>query len=141
MGHDIVEVPKYWRQVFENGGLNVQGNVGGHRGDEPRAARRDGRLKSIRGGKRVKNAVEAEVWLHPDARAAMDIFFEAEEEKYSVVLQRLQDNHSEMTLPKRPAMDMVDIGGGNPPPSNSDDNDDSTHGSVCSDVSSDDEEE
>ena len=111
-----------------------------------REARRDGQLKSTHGGKREKKTVEEDVWYHPDAKEAMDLFFEEEEEKYSVLLQRLQASHGEMTLPKQPEMDMeLDIGDGNPPPAQDDDEDDeddedeSTHGSVCSDISTDDE--
>ena len=144
LGHDIMEVPKYWRQVFDTGGLNVQGNVQGHRGDVLRVARKEGRVKSTHGGKRVKKTVEEVVWYHPDAREAMDAFFKKEEEKYLVVLQKLQDTHGEMTLPKQPEMDMVvivdgSIRDGNPPPAQYDD-DDSTQGSECSSVSSDEEE-
>ncbi len=85
-------------------------------------------------------------WLHPDAREAMDLFFKKEESKYAVVLQRLHEEHGEMTLPKQLEMDMVEVeeigdvvGGGIPPP-HKDSSDSSSDGSVCS-VNSDDEEE
>ena len=150
LGHDIMKVPKYWRRVFGNEGLNVQGNVKGHRGDELREARKDGRVKSTHGGKRVKKTVDEALdeWLHPDAREAMDLFFKKEESKYAVVLQNLHEQHGEMTLPKQLEMDMVDIvddtlGSGIPPPHNdsASDGSDSSDGSVCSSVISDDEEE
>ena len=151
LGHDIMKVPKYWRRVFNNEGLNVQGNVRGHRGDEMRDARKDGRVKGTRGGKRVKKTVDEALdeWLHPDAREAMDVFFKKEESKCAVVLQNLHEQHGDMTLPKQLEMDMVDIvddtlGSGISPPSKdsaSDGSDSSDDGSVCSSVISDDEEE
>jgi hypothetical protein len=152
LGHDIMKVPKYWRRVFDNEGLNIQGNVKGHRGDELREARRNGQVRSTHGGKRVKKTLDEALdeWLHPDAREAMDIFFKKEESKYAVVLQNLHEEHGEMTLPKQLEMDMVEVeeigeelGSGIPPPHNdsASDGSESSDGSVCSSVNSDDEEE
>jgi hypothetical protein len=146
LGHDIMKVPKYWRRVFNNEGLNVQGNVKGHRGDELREARKAGKVKGTHGGTRVKKTMDEALdeWLHPDAREAMDLFFKKEESKYAVVLQRLHEEHGEMTLPKQLEMDMVDIvddtlGSGIPPPSNNSQSD-SGDSSACS-VDSEDEED
>ena len=38
----------------------------------------------------------------------MDVFFKKEEEKYAVVLKKLQQSHDEMTLPMDLETDMVE---------------------------------
>ena len=70
LGHDIMQVPEYWKSVFENEGRNVGKNADGHRGDD---GRREKRKK--RGGKRrrrVREDATLESWWHPDAREAVD---------------------------------------------------------------------
>jgi hypothetical protein len=104
LGHDIMKVPTYWKRVFDNEGLNVQTNILGHRGDELRQATKDKKVKSKHGGRREKKK-SLDSWFHPDAKAAMDIFFKKEEKKYEVVLLAVQDKHGVMSLPPQPAMD------------------------------------
>jgi hypothetical protein len=104
LGHDIMKTLTYWKQVFDNQGLNVQMNVPGHRGDELRAAAKSSG-RSNAGGKRTKKSEMVKSWLHPDAEDAMKEFFGESMVKYETILATTREEQGNMTLPKQPAMD------------------------------------
>ena len=44
-------------------------------------------------------------WLHPDAKEAMEAFYEESEVAYSKTLASIRKTYGDMTLPPQPAMD------------------------------------
>ena len=110
IAHDILALPECWKRVFLNEGLNVQTNVKGHRGDEPRQAAKDGLIQSKRGGARTKmtleEAMDLNKWMHPDAQSAYDEFFKTPHDKWMEALGKTKEKHSAgLTDPKEATQD------------------------------------
>jgi hypothetical protein len=98
IGQDIYKTLRYWRQVFDSKGVNINTNTNGHRGNELREGK-----TSVAGGIRHKKTLEemTSYWIHPDARDAMNNFTDASQERLKTILAQVKKESGKLSQEKQ----------------------------------------